>query len=169
MLDGRVGLEIRGTCVTFITPEQDRYSVDIYRALKASNATVPKDLEDLANGESICYGLSIKLNNFAGFLDKLKTGKAHAAGSGFGGKGLDRLDKERDAREKAERKAYGEPDEEKTSTAEEATAKATASNGDDMTFGNFKVEIRRGPAPDSSKGLLGVGGRSGCCSSVGTC
>lgn len=27
-----------------------------------------------------------------------------------------------------------------------------------MTFGNFKVEIRRGPAPDSSKGLLGVGG-----------
>ncbi|PBK69888.1 P-loop containing nucleoside triphosphate hydrolase protein [Armillaria solidipes] len=137
---GRAGN--KGTCVTFITPEQDRYSVDIYRALKASNATVPKDLEDLANG----------------FLDKLKTGKAHAAGSGFGGKGLDRLDKERDAREKAERKAYGEPDEEKTSTAEEATAKATASNGDDMTFGNFKVEIRRGPAPDSSKGLLGVGG-----------
>lgn len=27
-----------------------------------------------------------------------------------------------------------------------------------MTFGNFKVEIRRGPAPDSSKGLLGVAG-----------
>lgn len=27
-----------------------------------------------------------------------------------------------------------------------------------MTFGNFKVEIKRGPAPDSSKGLLGVGG-----------
>lgn len=37
-------------------------------------------------------------------------------------------------------------------------AKATASSGDDMTFGNFKVEIKRGPAPDSSKGLLGVGG-----------
>ena len=27
-----------------------------------------------------------------------------------------------------------------------------------MTFGNFKVEIKRGPAPDSSKGLLGVAG-----------
>ena len=27
-----------------------------------------------------------------------------------------------------------------------------------MTFGNFKVEIKRGPAPDSSKGLLGVSG-----------
>ena len=46
---GRAGN--KGTCVTFITPEQDRYSVDIYRALKASNATVPKELEDLANGE----------------------------------------------------------------------------------------------------------------------
>jgi len=41
---------------------------------------------------------------------------------------------------------------------EEMTAKATATSGDDMTFGTFKVEIKRGPAPDSSKGLLGVGG-----------
>lgn len=92
-------------------------------------------------------------------MDKLKTGKAQAAGSGFGGKGLDRLDKERDAKEKAERKAYGEPEEEKVVTTEEsATAKATAASADDMTFGNFKVEIKRGPAPDSSKGLLGVAG-----------
>lgn len=95
-----------------------------------------------------------------GFLDKVKTGKAQAAGSGFGGKGLDRLDKERDAREKAERKAYGEPagDEEKVTPVEEMAVKATAASSDDMTFGNFKVEIKRGPAPDSSKGLLGVGG-----------
>ncbi|KAJ3851447.1 P-loop containing nucleoside triphosphate hydrolase protein [Lentinula lateritia] len=139
---GRAGN--KGTCVTFITPEQDRYSVDIYRALKASNATVPKDLEELANG----------------FLDKLKTGKAQAAGSGFGGKGLDRLDKERDAKEKAERKAYGEPEEEKPAVTEDAAAGGAATNAaaDDMTFGNFKVEIKRGPAPDSSKGLLGVAG-----------
>lgn len=96
-----------------------------------------------------------------GFLDKVKSGKAQAAGSGFGGKGLDRLDKERDAREKAERKAYGEPaggEEEKVTAAEESAVKAVASSTDDMTFGNFKVEIKRGPAPDSSKGLLGVGG-----------
>jgi ATP-dependent RNA helicase DDX46/PRP5 len=46
---GRAGN--KGTCVTFITPEQERYSVDIYRALKASNVTIPKDLEELANGE----------------------------------------------------------------------------------------------------------------------
>jgi len=36
--------------------------------------------------------------------------------------------------------------------------KTTSASSDDMTFGNFKVEIKRGPAPDSSKGLLGVGG-----------
>ncbi|KAF9569353.1 P-loop containing nucleoside triphosphate hydrolase protein [Agrocybe pediades] len=139
---GRAGN--KGTCVTFITPEQERYSVDIYRALKASNVTVPKDLEELSNG----------------FLDKVKAGKAQAASSGFGGKGLDRLDKERDAREKAERKAYGEPagEEEKAAPTEEVAAKAVAASTDDMNFGNFKVEIKRGPAPDSSKGLLGVGG-----------
>ncbi|KAH9998418.1 P-loop containing nucleoside triphosphate hydrolase protein [Russula vinacea] len=123
---------VHRTCITFITPEQDRYSVDIYRALKASNATVPPELEELANESQSWQG----------------TG----AGSGFGGKGLDKLDKERDAREKAERKAYGEPEEEK---AEVSTEKK---DGDDMTFGNFKVEIKRGPAPDTTKGLLGVAG-----------
>ena len=87
-------------------------------------------------------------------MDKLKSGKAQAAGSGFGGKGLDRLDKERDAKERAERKAYGEPGEEEKVAEEPGKAAA----GDDMTFGNFKVEIKRGPAPDSSKGLLGVAG-----------
>lgn len=99
---------------------------------------------------------------FSGFLDKVKAGKAHVAGSGFGGKGLDRLDKERDAKEKAERKAYGEPDEkaageEKTEDAAASTTTAKpAESKDEMTFGNFKVEVKRGPAPDSSKGLLGV-------------
>ncbi|KAJ7904380.1 P-loop containing nucleoside triphosphate hydrolase protein [Mycena olivaceomarginata] len=109
---GRAGN--KGTCVTFITPDQDRYFV------KASNAPVPKELEELANG----------------FLEKLKSGKAHASGSGFGGKGLDRLDQERDLKAKAERKAYGEPEgpvEEKATAAEESTAKATAASSDDMT------------------------------------
>lgn len=168
---GRAGN--KGTCITFITPEQDRYSVDIYRALKASNANVPQELEELANGT---LSRSLQRSNlavliyshdmfrpFTGFLDKVKAGKAHAAGSGFGGKGLDRLDKERDAREKAERKAYGEPDEEKAAAEGETAASGTAAAtkkepADDMTFGNFKVEIKRGPAPDSSKGQLGVAG-----------
>ncbi|KAK7695505.1 hypothetical protein QCA50_000141 [Cerrena zonata] len=142
---GRAGN--KGTCVTFITPEQDRYSVDIYRALKASNASMPKELEELANG----------------FLEKVKTGKAKVAGSGFGGKGLDRLDQERDAKERAERKAYGEPEDEKPAAAAtdepaKAAGAAAAGTTDDMTFGTFKVEVKRGPAPDSSKGQLGVAG-----------
>lgn len=45
---GRAGN--KGTCITFITPDQDRYSVDIYRALKNSNVEVPKELEELATG-----------------------------------------------------------------------------------------------------------------------
>lgn len=94
----------------------------------------------------------------------MKAGKAHAAGSGFGGKGLDRLDKERDAKEKAERKAYGEGEEKAEEKPEEAAAAVgtpgavKAESKDEMTFGNFKVEIKRGPAPDSSKGQLGVAG-----------
>ena len=105
-----------------------------------------------------------------GFLEKVKSGKAQAAGSGFGGKGLDRLDKEREARDKAERKAYGEEEKEEKADApaEGAPATATAATpttatgaggggGGDM-FSNFKVEVRRGPAPDSSKGSLGVSG-----------
>lgn len=159
---GRAGN--KGTCVTFITPEQDRYSVDIHRALKASNAQIPQELEDLANG---MHPLPTSQNMFnfskQGFLEKVKSGKAQAAGSGFGGKGLDRLDKERDAREKAERKAYGEPTEEPaemTPGVADAKGAGAVTNGstDDMNFGGFKVEIKRGPAPDSSKGLLGVSG-----------
>lgn len=94
-----------------------------------------------------------------GFLDKVKSGKAKVAGSGFGGKGLDKLDQERDAREKAERKAYGEPEEEKPAATEKTDDPAKAAPAEDaMTFGNFKVEVKRGPAPDSSKGQLGVAG-----------
>ncbi|KAH7887862.1 P-loop containing nucleoside triphosphate hydrolase protein [Phlebopus sp. FC_14] len=136
---GRAGN--RGTCITFITPEQERYSVDIYRALKASNVIAPKELDELANG----------------FLEKVKSGKAQVAGSGFGGKGLDRLDKEREAKDRAERKAYGEPEEDKVEDSQKP-ANGGTTGSDDMTFGNFKVEIKRGPAPDSSKGLLGVAG-----------
>ena len=85
----------------------------------------------------------------------MKSGKAKVAGSGFGGKGLDRLDQERDAKEKAERKAYGEPEEEKAAAP---VAEETTKPTDDLTFGSFKVEVKRGPAPDSSKGQLGVAG-----------
>jgi ATP-dependent RNA helicase DDX46/PRP5 len=57
---GRAGN--KGTCVTFITPEQERYSVDLYRALKASNAEVPTELESLANSKSPTRSLVAHLN-----------------------------------------------------------------------------------------------------------
>lgn len=97
-------------------------------------------------------------------MEKVKSGKAQAAGSGFGGKGLDRLDKEREARDKAERKAYGEEEKEEKDVPPEGapapangtTTAAPATGGDILN--NFKVEVKRGPAPDSSKGSLGVTG-----------
>jgi ATP-dependent RNA helicase DDX46/PRP5 len=45
---GRAGN--KGTCVTFITPEQDKYAIDVLKALQASNAPVPKELEEMAKG-----------------------------------------------------------------------------------------------------------------------
>lgn len=44
---GRAGN--KGTCVTFITPDQDKYAVDLQKALEASNAPVPDDLKKLAD------------------------------------------------------------------------------------------------------------------------
>lgn len=86
------------------------------------------------------------------FLEKVKSGKAQSyAGAGFGGKGLDKFDQERDAKERAQRAAYGEAVEEKPKAEEEVPVAAAPPREDDMTFGNFKVEIRKGPAPDSSK------------------
>jgi ATP-dependent RNA helicase DDX46/PRP5 len=131
---GRAGN--KGTCVTFITPEQDRYSVDITRALEASKAPVPPELKAMSDS----------------FLEKVRQGKVQSYSSaGFGGKGLDRLDKERDAKEKAERIAYGEGNEEKPAAVVEEEEAPETSKEAGMTFGDFKVEIRKGPAPDTNR------------------
>lgn len=87
-----------GTAVTFITPDQERYSLDIAKALRQSGQEVPEELQKLVNT----------------FIDKVKAGKEKVSGSGFGGKGLERLDQERDAARARERKSHktgDEPDE----------------------------------------------------------
>jgi ATP-dependent RNA helicase DDX46/PRP5 len=71
-------------------------------------------------------------------------GKAQAAGSGFGGKGLDRLEKDRDTRERAQRAAYGEGGEEKRQERTEEKAP-------EIDLPEIDVEIKRGPAPDSRR------------------
>lgn len=45
---GRAGN--KGTCVTFVTPDQDRYALDIFKALQASDAKIPDELKALAEG-----------------------------------------------------------------------------------------------------------------------
>lgn len=91
-----------GTAVTFLTEDQERFSVDIAKALKQSGQEVPEPVQTLVDS----------------FLEKVKAGKEKASTSGFGGKGLERLDQERDAARMRERRTYktgdeGEEEEEK--------------------------------------------------------
>ncbi|KAJ5517148.1 Helicase C-terminal [Penicillium freii] len=88
-----------GTAVTFITEEQDRYAVDIAKALRQSGQEVPEPVQKLVDG----------------FNEKVKSGKEkYTPRHGFGGKGLDRLNMERETARLRERKAYktGDEDEE---------------------------------------------------------
>lgn len=91
---GRAGS--KGTAYTFITPEQERFAPDICRALRTSSVPLPSALEALADG----------------FLAKVRTGEAQSVGSGFGGKGLERIDEERVALRKTQKRSFGTGDEE---------------------------------------------------------
>src|SRR3569833_371282 len=64
---GRAGN--KGTAVTFLTEDQERYSVDIARALKQSGQEVPPPVQRMVDA----------------FLEKVKVGKEKASASGFGG------------------------------------------------------------------------------------
>ncbi|KAK5654999.1 hypothetical protein OQA88_6758 [Cercophora sp. LCS_1] len=111
-----------GTAVTFVTEEQENCAPGIAKALEQSGQPVPERLNEMR-----------KL-----WKEKVKSGKAKDA-SGFGGKGLERLDKEREAarlRERKTHKAEGEEDDfkeeetpedaEKKDKAKEAIASAVS-------------------------------------------
>ncbi|KAF7560710.1 hypothetical protein G7046_g3419 [Stylonectria norvegica] len=86
-----------GVAVTFVTPEQENCAPGIAKALEQSGQPVPERLEEMRKAHR----------------DKVKSGKAKDT-SGFGGKGLDRLDQEREAarlRERKTHKAEGEEEE----------------------------------------------------------
>lgn len=95
---GRAGAT--GTAVTFVTEEQEQYSVGIAKALEQSGQPVPERLNEMRKA----------------FRDKVKSGKGKDS-SGFGGKGLERLDQDREAARMRERKTHktgdGDDDEEK--------------------------------------------------------
>lgn len=107
-----------GTAVTFVTGDQERYSLDIAKALRQSGQEVPEELQKLVDA----------------FIEKVKAGKEKVSGSGFGGKGLERLDQERDAARARERKTHktgdeGEDDEkedDKKDTGDDLVAKAAS-------------------------------------------
>lgn len=84
-----------GTAVTFLTEEQDRYAVDIAKALKQSGQPIPEPVQKLVDG----------------FAEKVKAGKEKGYAGGFGGKGLERLDQQRDADKARERKTFKTGDE----------------------------------------------------------
>ncbi|CAF9922866.1 pre-mRNA processing RNA-helicase [Imshaugia aleurites] len=123
-----------GTAVTFVTPDQERYSLDIAKALRQSGQEVPEDLQKLVDA----------------FIDKVKSGKEKVSGSGFGGKGLERLDQERDAARARERKTHktgDEPDE------DEKEEKDKDDKGDDI-IAKAASSVQSATAPPPT--LLGV-------------
>lgn len=88
-----------GTAVTFVTEDQEQFSVGIAKALEQSGQPVPERLHEMRKS----------------FRDKVKSGKSKDS-SGFGGKGLERLDAEREAARNRERKTHktdGDDDDEK--------------------------------------------------------
>ena len=123
-----------GTAVTFITPDQERYSLDIAKALRQSGQDVPEELQNLVNL----------------FLEKVKAGKEKVSGSGFGGKGLERLDQERDAARTRERKTFktgDEPDEEEKEDKKD-------DKGDDLiTKAASSVQSAAAPPPTQVPGV----------------
>jgi ATP-dependent RNA helicase DDX46/PRP5 len=78
-----------GTAVTFVTEDQEQFSVGIAKALEQSGQPVPERLNEMRKS----------------FRDKVKSGKSKDS-SGFGGKGLERLDAEREAARNRERKTH---------------------------------------------------------------
>ncbi len=141
---GRAGN--KGTCVTFVTPQQDRYARDIVAALTASNVAVPDDLAALAGK----------------FAEKVKSGKAQAAGSGFGGKGLERLESDREKAMRAQKSAFGgdggdgedkgekgaDGESGKQAASKEGAAANAAAAEEYNELNEMTIEVKKGPAPD---------------------
>ncbi|CDK25349.1 unnamed protein product [Kuraishia capsulata CBS 1993] len=90
---GRAGN--KGRAYTFVTPDQDRFASDIARALELSHQIVPASIQELADQ----------------FRQKVKAGKEKFS-SGFGGKGLEKLEQIRINNRNMERKAFQDENDE---------------------------------------------------------
>ncbi|GIL79866.1 hypothetical protein Vretifemale_9037 [Volvox reticuliferus] len=83
---GRAGA--KGTAITFIGPDEERYAPDLVKALRESGAAVPQDLQALADS----------------FHTKHKAGLVKAHGSGYGGSGF-KFDTNEEERFRVDKKA----------------------------------------------------------------
>lgn len=84
----------KGTAISLLSKDEDTQAYILYKCMAEED--IPQDIKELA----------------IQFEKELKAGNKKIS-SGFGGKGLEHLDKLRDETEKTERKKYGEDDEEK--------------------------------------------------------
>ncbi|KAI1105227.1 P-loop containing nucleoside triphosphate hydrolase protein [Jackrogersella minutella] len=99
---GRAGN--KGTAVSFVTGDQENCAPGIAKALEQSGQPIPPQLDEMRKA----------------FRDKVKSGKAKDQ-SGFGGKGLERLDQEREAARLRERKSHRTEGDEEEEKKEEKT------------------------------------------------
>lgn len=85
------------------------------------------------------------------FLEKVRTGEAAPSSSGYGGKGLEKLDKERDIKKRIEKKTHGgdmDEEEEDEDAAREAREKLEKSFDEKVTTGTTgPVEAPTSSAP----------------------
>ena len=84
---GRAGQ--KGTAVTFISEDEEKFAPDLVKALKESKQNVPQDVQAMADE----------------FTRKRKEGLVGAAGSGFGGSGFKFNQEEQDLLRKQKRDA----------------------------------------------------------------
>lgn len=94
---GRAGA--KGYAYTFITPDEDRYSPDIVKALEISKQPIPEALKII----------------YEAYEEKKAAGKAAPTISGYVGKGYkfdEEEEKKKEAEKKAQKKAYGIDEEE---------------------------------------------------------
>lgn len=129
---GRAGN--KGTAVTFVTDEQENCAACIAKALEQSGNSVPERLAEMRKA----------------FKDKVKAGKAKDI-SGFGGKGLDKLDKDREAAKMLQRKAHKAEGEEEEG-AEEREKKDTEDEDSDKAISAIKSAASVIVARDNSSG-----------------
>ncbi|KAJ2880575.1 pre-mRNA processing RNA-helicase, partial [Coemansia aciculifera] len=148
---GRAGN--KGDAYTFISPDQDRYANEVVKALKLSGLTPPEDVQVLADA----------------FLEKVKQGKArHGGKSGFGGKGLEKLDKERSMVKKIQKITYSaatgetlEDDDEDEEDDDDRRADADSDGEATSSARRGKAKSKDGSAAPDSETVRRLGHRRG--------